>query len=83
MKTKCIRCAKNKTKAEFILDSQLKDVCRPCFRRKEIVDYIQPPITKAMSDLEPKEKQLIIKRLIDDYKKKERFKESKQLSSRD
>ncbi len=47
----CLRCEKSKPKREFPENLSLIGVCQRCYTTAEVLDYIQPEITKLMRRL--------------------------------
>lgn len=63
----CTRCGKRKL--HFIEDSEMPDVCHKCFTKEELHNYIRSDLCKALLDLNVKQKQNLIKNLVDEFKK--------------
>lgn len=60
----CSKCKENKNEEKFFVDSEYPNQCIDCFNKKQLNEYLQPPLTKAMKGLTAQNKKMLIKEMI-------------------
>lgn len=67
----CKRCNQEKLKRDYISQRDFKGVCRECTTNEELAQWIRPALSKAMDGLSPTEKQMLLERKFNEFRKKE------------
>jgi hypothetical protein len=74
----CERCKGIFYKTCFCYDGSFPTICRDCLTQEEYLEFVQPPLTKWMSGLTPKEKSLVLREIFIENSKEHNEKSDKE-----
>ena len=69
MQNTMITCERCKRQREQMFEPLYENVCRTCLTDKEMIEYVQPWLTKLMADCDVHEKRKLIKTLMREHQK--------------